>query len=707
MSRLPPGAQPLSRSVSWGLAIAIAALAGLHLSHLGHGRLRHWDEVYHFKVATSLLADPLAPRLRVDPLRPVSQVDWWNCEVWLHKPILPFWASALSMKVLGVSPYAFRLPSALLACLCAWLTFLLGRRAGGPGLGLFAAALFASNAFAIDVVQGVQFGDVTDIHLAAWNLLAVVLLLRGATSSSASAWALSGAAVGLAVLSKLFLALAPLCLGPVAWTLCALGRLDGPRIRLRHVALQWACALLVAGPVLLYLRLRFPAQFDHSFLYGLHHLDRAIEPVWVHGPDWTWNEMLQRQLGEPFALLGAVAITAFACTQAFSREPARALTAIWLGATMLVLSVVRMKAPGQLFGAFPAACVAIAWLVMTAARRPSPLLAGLLLGLGAQVATWPWKSLLPAAVRGVASLRGVLPDLVDHPESARGALLVAGGLAFVLLAGGLARFSGRPLPAVALRVPALLLAIALAFGWPAFAFGAFRDLRAHWWRSWSQSAAAAIALQGPKRSAVFIDGEARDDRLDLELEAFSGQPALGLRAGMPSADDLRRAAAQGRSPLLVSARRLPFAVLEQDPLSKRFEVYDLSRPALPLDGPVSFGIQGARARAAGAGSRLLGAALEAKAARRGATAWMTSCWQVERPAHLRQLRILGVQGSHRFDAAQPLAYGLLDGRLKAGDAFCQRSSFDLPADAARGEADLWLALGELAPVPSGLKLLVE
>ena len=682
----------------------VAALLAAHLGHLGHGRLRHWDEVYHFKVATTLLADPLTPRLRVEPLRPVSPVDWWNCEVWLHKPILPFWASALSMKALGLSPFAFRLPSALLAGLCAVLTFLLGRRVGGEGLGLLAAALFAANAFALDVVQGVQFGDVTDIHLAAWNLLAVVLLVRGVTSGRAWPWALSGAAVGLAVLSKLFLALAPLCLGPVAWALWRLGRLEAPNVKLRHVALQWGCAALVAGPVLLYLRLRFPAQFDHSFLYGLHHLDRAIEPVWVHRADWTWNEMLQQQLREPFALLGAVAIVAFAFSQAFSREPARALTAIWLGATMAVLSVVKMKAPGQLFGAFPAACIAIGWLVMQAAARPSPLLAGVALGLALQIATWPWKVFAKTIEHGLPLLRGLLPDVAEHPEGARGALLVAAGLLFVLAAAGLARSLRTRLPAVALRVPALLLAVAVAVGWPAFAHQALRDVRLHWWRSWSQSASASIVQFGPRRAAVFIDGEASDDRLDLEVEAFSGQPALSL-PGLPSNDDLRAAAAQGRAPLLVSARLLPFATLPQDSAGKRFEVYDLARPAPPPEGPRSFGVIGSAAT--GAGEPLLGAALEVPHAARGATAWLTTCWRVERPPRWPQVRIFGVQGDGRFVASQPLVYGLLDGRLRPGDAFCQRALFDVPKEAQRGEAQLWLALGELPPLPSSAKLLVE
>jgi hypothetical protein len=164
LTTAPPGERPSPRRLRWLLGSLIAALLIAHLGHLGHGRLRHWDEVYHFKVASSLLLDPWTPRLRVAPLLPVSTVDWWNSEVWLHKPILPFWVSALSMKALGLSPFAFRLPARSLACGRAHLH----PRAAGLATGWgSAAAPSPANAFALDVVQGVQFADLTDIHLAA------------------------------------------------------------------------------------------------------------------------------------------------------------------------------------------------------------------------------------------------------------------------------------------------------------------------------------------------------------------------------------------------------------------------------------------------------------------------------------------------------------------------------------------------------------
>lgn len=715
MTDAPPGGRAAFRARRM-LLILLGLYAAFQLAFIQHGRLRHWDEVYHFKVATTLLENPLAPRLRVDPIRPVSAVDWWNSEVWLHKPILPFWVSAASMKVFGLSVWAFRLPSVLLGCLCIWLTFLLGRRAVSERTGLFAAFLFASSAFAFDVVQGVQFGDITDVHLAAWNTLAVYLLVRAVLEDRGKLWALSGVAVGLAILSKSFLALAPLCLGPVAWALSALGRFEGvPRVKPGRVAAQWGAALLVCGPVLLYLGLRFPEQFRHSFFYGLHHLDKAIEPVWVHGPDWTWNEMLQRELREPFALFGAVAIAAFSVSQAFSREPARALTAVWLGATMFMLSIVRMKAPGQLFGAFPAALIAIAWLLRRGFARPSPLIAGLFVGLLAQLitfapATWPDHSgpLWPDVRPILALLPRGLPDLLQHPESVRGLVLLASATFAVLLLERLAHRLWRP----PLGVPGVRFALGLSvfllflLGWTGFFQKSARELELHWMRSWSQRAADAIAQHGPKRAAVFIDGAAIDDRLDLELEAFSHQSALSIE-GLPGAEDLELARAQGRAPLLVSARRFPFATLQQDPARKRLEVYDLSRPAAPPD-LASFGLEGAPR--AGGGFTILGAAIEADPPpRRGGTALLAVCLKLEQPQRWARLHLAAIQDGIRiaFERFEPLAYGLLDGRLGAGDIVCQRAAFDVPMSAPKGPLDLWLGVGDLRPIPSGAALVLR
>ena len=686
------------------LGLLVAAWAGVQLAHLPHGRLRHWDEVYHFKVATSLLADPLIPRLRVDPLRALSPLEWWNCEVWLHKPPLPFWTAAAAMKVFSVGTFSFRLPSVALGALCLVLTFRLGREVAGTAVGIGAAVLFATSAFASDVVQGVQFGDITDIHLAAWNATAILCLIGGMRSGRAGPWAASGAAAGLAILSKLYLGLPSLALGAAAWTLSRRGRVDGPPIPIRRVLLQWAVAALVAGPPLLYLRTVSPVQFDHELLYYLHHFDAAYDPGWVHGPDWTWNEMLQRELRPPLALLGATALVAFAWVHRNSPRPAAVMTALWLAGTMAVLTVSRMKAPGLLFGGCAGLFVAIAWFVQRILARPSLLRAGVALGFAAQAATWPWNIGGGWAAAAAARLGRVVPDVAAHPESVRGMIFVDVALLLAAILGLLLQWRRRTLSPALLRAPAAVLAVVVTTASLAFSSAALREIRQHWWRSWSRGAADAIVRHGSPRVAIFVDGQAPDDRLDLELEAFTGQPALAV-VGAPTDADIHSALERGRRPLLVSVRALPFFRLPQDAAAKRLEVYDLSRPlAGDSDPAASFGV--GRSAVRGGDVILLGAATEGARTRAGQPLWIASCWQVVADDWPTAVLVSGGRGT-AWSASQPVAYGLLAGGLRAGDRFCQRDFVDVPQDAARGEVEVGLALGRRPSLPAGLTLRIE
>ena len=61
------------------------------------------------------------------------------------KPILVYWLQAASVALLGVSEFAFRLPSAVCASLWALLTFLFGRRYFGTQRALLAAAMLATS----------------------------------------------------------------------------------------------------------------------------------------------------------------------------------------------------------------------------------------------------------------------------------------------------------------------------------------------------------------------------------------------------------------------------------------------------------------------------------------------------------------------------------------------------------------------------------
>ena len=163
---------------------------------------------------------------------------------------------------------------------------------------------------------------------------------------------------------------------------------------------------------------------------------------------------------------------------------------------------------------------------MKAAARASPPWPAPL-GLASQAATWPWKSLMPTVVARIAALHWGRRDVVEHPRSARGTLLVAAGIAFVLAAGLARAARGRSLPPDALRLPALLLAIALAVGWPAFAQRAQRRA--------PPLVAVLVAERRRRHRAVRIPTRRRASSTALPATTGSISRSRPSRASRPSA----------------------------------------------------------------------------------------------------------------------------------------------------------------------------
>jgi len=127
--------------------------------------------------------------------------------MWFDKPPLFYWLTALSMRLLGVSEFSARLPSALLGIGLVAVTYALARRAfpNSPRVGLWAGFALATC---------VQFfmlarGAVTDMTLVLTLTLALYGVYGWAQTGRGRLIALAGAMTGLAALAK----------GPVALVL--------------------------------------------------------------------------------------------------------------------------------------------------------------------------------------------------------------------------------------------------------------------------------------------------------------------------------------------------------------------------------------------------------------------------------------------------------------------------------------------------------
>lgn len=139
-------------------AVGLLTLAGFCLfifAAISDPYLHFWDERFHALVAKNCMDDPFSPKLYREWLS--EQYDpllWSHGYIWLHKQPLFLWQIALSFKLFGVSLFALRLPSVIMATLMIPLTYRIGSLLIDKKLGYFAAISAAFSYLLIDMVAG-------------------------------------------------------------------------------------------------------------------------------------------------------------------------------------------------------------------------------------------------------------------------------------------------------------------------------------------------------------------------------------------------------------------------------------------------------------------------------------------------------------------------------------------------------------------------
>ena len=171
--------------LSWALALAAVALAlYLYLGRLDGTPLQRGNEAMYASPPALMLANG-------DYLVPL-----YRGEHFLDKPILPFWIVAATYRVLGVSVFAERLPTAIAGLATALLLGLWVRRRAGTRAGLLAGLILAFSF--LFVFTGMTYAADAFLTLA---IVAASIILdqacRRADGSDAGWGALSGAALAL------------------------------------------------------------------------------------------------------------------------------------------------------------------------------------------------------------------------------------------------------------------------------------------------------------------------------------------------------------------------------------------------------------------------------------------------------------------------------------------------------------------------------
>lgn len=308
----------------------------------------------------------------------------YNGAMWFDKPPLFYWLTGLSMRALGASELAARLPSALCAVGLVAAAYALARRAypQKPSAGLWAGFVLAT---------GVQFfllarAAVTDMALALALTLALLGLQAWLDSGRARSIALCGLGTGLACLVK----------GPVAlvliggqlvlyvlltrrWTLAAKPALWGGLALCLLVALPWYIAM-TAWHGQAFVQGFLEANNVTRFLKPEHHETNA---VWWYVPIFI-AFFLPWTLSVPGALVAARRRNQAERAAPSSPRPTLFLM-LWCGLVFAFFSLSQTKLVTYIFPLFPIMAVLVgAWIaegiggVARNTRRLEQVSAGLL-----------------------------------------------------------------------------------------------------------------------------------------------------------------------------------------------------------------------------------------------------------------------------------------------------------------------------------------
>ncbi|MEM7584049.1 MAG: glycosyltransferase family 39 protein [Acidobacteriota bacterium] len=325
-------ARVFSQLAPWKLAAALALL--LYVPWLGERSLWYPDEPDVAEPAITMLrtGDWIVPRHNDDP--------------WLDYPPLTYWLGAASSRLAGSwSPFALRLPVALLAALLvaitAWATQrLAGRRAAlWAGLSLATAPHFA--------YQAVNYHP--DMAFALLITAGIIAYAWGAINRDAR-WSLLSRIAGFAGFGGAILAKGPLGL-----------LLPGLILVLWHAsARQWRALFSLAPLSLAALAVAMPWYLQLVRSLGWEEVWRELYlqnfarfGAANRGHDQPWWYYLSR-IGFDWAPWSLVLPASVAAARRRWREPAVRLALIWLFASLIFFSCAATKREVYLLPAFPA-----------------------------------------------------------------------------------------------------------------------------------------------------------------------------------------------------------------------------------------------------------------------------------------------------------------------------------------------------------------
>ncbi len=244
--------------------------------------LHDWDEKYHALVAKNLLTSIDVPRLYLTPLLEYNYQNWTGNHFWLHKQPLPLYVISGSMYFFGENVIALRIPSITLGTITIYVIYQLGKLLFSKKIGVLASFLYSINGLIIELTAGRVATDHYDIFFTSLIFSSLLFLLRSVKNQSSFYFALGGALVGLAILTKWLPALIVL---PLWWIYSWKNKVSLNRILIRTLVLI-IIITVISLPWQIYIHNHYPLEAAYESEFNMRHLYEALEghghPFYFH-----------------------------------------------------------------------------------------------------------------------------------------------------------------------------------------------------------------------------------------------------------------------------------------------------------------------------------------------------------------------------------------------------------------------------------------
>jgi O-antigen ligase len=332
------------------LAVTVLTLiAGFLLFvSLGTNHLLPWDEAIYAKISKNMISTG----------EYVVQ-EWRPGQVWYEKPPLYMWLAAVSMKIVGVSEFAARLPSALLALATVVLLYFFGKRMFNKTAGFISAFVL------VTTFHYLYYARASMLDVAVTFFITLSLYLWWVYKEKGNVWLpiLAGVAVGLGVMTKGVVGFIPL---PVIFLYEVYLYLRKEQKLTRRIFSHYLVFGLASAAVFMPWHWEMYVRFGQSFVdnyIGYHVLERATAEIEEKGGNPLWWYIIVMKVSMRIWFVVLIPAFVFTLIRSAQKVNQHVFLLVWVLFTFVLFSVSQSKLIWYIIPIYPAAALMVGYFI--------------------------------------------------------------------------------------------------------------------------------------------------------------------------------------------------------------------------------------------------------------------------------------------------------------------------------------------------------